>query len=165
MNLNCKIVANSSIVASMSQTDTKIATILHDHGLSLTKQRQFVFEQLEDRDPLSMQELYERCRGELDRASLYRIVSVFEQLGIVRRVHIGWKYKLELSDSFAGHHHHLTCLSCHTVIPINEAALEAFISNVAASHEFKPLEHQVEIQGLCKDCARSSEEQKSATAL
>lgn len=139
----------------MSQTDSQIATILHDHGLSLTRQRLFVFELLEGREPISMHELYELSKGELDRASLYRIVAVFEQLGIVQRVHIGWKYKIELSDSFAEHHHHLTCLSCHKVIPINEQALETFISSTAASHNFKPLEHQVEIQGLCEQCSSS----------
>lgn len=136
----------------MSQSDAKIATILREHGLSLTKQRLIVFELLEGRDPVSMHELYELAQGGLDRASLYRTVSVFEQLGVVRRVHIGWKYKIELSDSFAGHHHHLTCLACYKVIPISEVELEAFIGSAAASHNFEPTEHQVEIQGYCEDC-------------
>jgi len=140
----------------MSQSEAKIATILHDNSLSLTKQRQLVFELLEDSEPLSMHELYALSKDSLDRASLYRTVSLFEKLGIIQRVNIGWKYKVELSDSFAGHHHHLTCLKCHKVIPINEAELEAFIGSVAASHNFRPLEHQVEIQGVCRLCAVGS---------
>ena len=139
----------------MSQTDSKIATILHDHGLSLTRQRFLVFELLEGREPLSMHDLYELSKGRLDRASLYRTISVFEQLGIVRRVNIGWKYKIELSDRFVEHHHHLACLNCHKVVPINEAELEAFIGSVAMNHNFKPLEHQVEIQGLCEEMRRT----------
>jgi len=33
---------------------------------------------------------------------------------------IGWKYKLELSNAFQHHHHHLTCLQCGGVTPLPE---------------------------------------------
>src|SRR5579884_2302047 len=133
----------------MSQINQDIATILKNNGLSVTKQRLFVFKLLEVREPLTMYELYDLAKGRLDRASLYRIITVFEKLGIVQRINIGWKYKIELSDKFSDHHHHLTCLKCHKVIPISEAELETFISGLATSHKFKPVEHQVEVQGYC----------------
>jgi len=136
----------------MSQMNQEIATILKDNGLSITKQRLVVFELLEGREPVTMYELYDLARGKLDRASLYRTISVFEELGIVRRINIGWKYKVELSDKFAEHHHHLACLKCHKVIPISEQELERFISGLAMSYNFKPVEHQVEVQGYCQDC-------------
>lgn len=47
-----------------------------------------------------MYELYDLAKGHLDRASLYRIITVFERIGIVRRINIGWKYKIELSVGF-----------------------------------------------------------------
>lgn len=131
---------------------TELETILRRSGYSMTKQRQLIFDILTGQEPLTMHELYERAKGQIDRASVYRIVTLFEQLAIVRRLNIGWKYKIELSDTFAEHHHHLTCLHCHKVIPINERALEAFITNLAADHTFKPVEHQVEIQGYCSSC-------------
>lgn len=137
----------------MSQINQEIATILKDNGLSVTKQRLAVFELLEGREPITMYELYDLARDKLDRASLYRTVSLFEELGIVRRINIGWKYKVELSDKFAEHHHHLACLKCHKVIPINEQELEKFISGLAMSYNFEPIEHQVEVQGYCKDCS------------
>ena len=138
----------------MSQKLDDIATILKANGYSVTKARQLVFELLQDSEPKSMHELYAQANGELDRASLYRIIDLFESLGVVSRVNIGWKYKIELSDKFAEHHHHLTCLNCHKIIPINEHELEAFISNLASEQGFKPVEHQVEIQGFCRDCQR-----------
>jgi Fur family ferric uptake transcriptional regulator len=100
-----------------------------------------------------MYELYDLAKGQLDRASLYRIITVFEKLGIVQRINIGWKYKIELSDKFAEHHHHLTCLKCGRIIPINEDELEAFFEGLAHSHKFKPTEHQVEVQGYCETCS------------
>lgn len=140
----------------MSQSKPNIATVLKQSGLSVTRQRLVVFELLENKEPMTMHELHELSKDSLDRASLYRIITVFEELGIVSRVNIGWKYKIELSDKFAEHHHHLTCLKCHKVIPINENALEAFIANLASSHKFKATEHQVELQGYCELCIAGS---------
>lgn len=100
-----------------------------------------------------MRELQQLAGSGLDRASLYRIIAVFEKLGIAHRVNIGWKYKIELSDRFSEHHHHMTCLHCHKIIPINEQELEQFINNLSVQHEFQPIEHQIEIQGYCSTCA------------
>ena len=136
----------------MSQISDEIATILKSNGLSVTKQRVLVFELLEGREPVSMYELYELAKGHLDRASLYRIINIFEQRGIVRRINIGWKYKIELSDKFAEHHHHLSCLKCGRIIPISEHELEDFIAGISLNHNFTPVDHEIEVQGYCENC-------------
>lgn len=99
-----------------------------------------------------MREMCERAASTMDRASVYRTVALFEQIGVIHRINIGWKYKIELSDAFAEHHHHLTCLKCKRIIPINESALETFVAGLAASHHFKLTVHQIEIQGYCAKC-------------
>ncbi len=128
-------------------------TILKDAGQSVTKPRVAVFKALFGREPLGMHELIGRV-GKVDRASVYRTVELFENLGVVHRVNIGWKYKLELTDKFAEHHHHLSCTNCGRTISMNEDELEALIAKLAAGHRFKPSSHQIEIQGLCEDCSR-----------
>ena len=134
-----------------SATDLLTET-LKTHGYSDTHARRIVFELLWEHEPQSMHELYQRCAGRLDRASLYRATTLYEQLGIVRRVHIGWKYKLELSELFNEHHHHLSCMVCGKVVPISQETFEHFIQSVATEHGFKPLQHQIEIQGTCRAC-------------
>ncbi|HEY5805836.1 MAG TPA: Fur family transcriptional regulator [Candidatus Saccharimonadales bacterium] len=126
-------------------------TILKSSNLSVTKARLAVFEALLSQEPLSMHQLVERT-GKIDRASVYRAVELFEQLGILQRLNTGWKYKLELTDKFAAHHHHLTCTSCGRTIDMNEGELEQLISRLARGHSFKPTSHQIEIQGLCTSC-------------
>lgn len=140
----------------MSQKETDIATILRDNGLHVTKQRLLVFGVLENGDSLTMYELYELLKGRLDRASLYRIITTFENLGMVTRINIGWKYKIELSDKFTEHHHHLTCITCGTTIQISEDELESFIESLSRNHKFKPAEHQIEIQGYCDTCTKAN---------
>jgi len=131
-----------------------ISEILKDNGFSVTKQRLLVFNLLEGREPLTMYELYDLAKGQLDKASLYRTVNLFEKLGIVQRINIGWKYKIELSDTFSEHHHHLTCLKCHQIVPINEDELESFMSKLSRAYDFTAVGHQVEIQGYCIECSK-----------
>src|SRR5437868_2920376 len=89
-----------------------LKTLLKNGGASLTKPRRAVFDLLLGQEPQSMQVLIKRADGKLDRATVYRTVDLFERPGIVHRLNIGWKYKIELSDVFVGHHHHFHCTNC-----------------------------------------------------
>ena len=137
----------------MADPDSVLRNTIKAHGYSLTKPRQVVFDALQNQEPQSLSSLVATCQGKIDRASVYRTIQLFEQLGIVQRLQIGWKYKLELSDSFSHHHHHLTCTQCGKVIPINEdEALEQQLHKLASTHNFLSQAHQLEIRGLCKNC-------------
>lgn len=125
--------------------------LLKTSGHSVTKARLSVFGAFLGNEPVGMAELVRRV-PEVDRASVYRAINLFEQLGIVQRVNIGWKYKLELTDRFAAHHHHLSCTNCGRTIEMNEEELEQLIRSLARAHDFTPTAHQIEIQGLCADC-------------
>lgn len=135
--------------------DTVLAELrrrLKQHGQSLTKPRQIVFMALRGKEPQTMNQLVSAC-PEIDRASVYRTIALFERTGIVQRLQIGWKYKLELTDAFSHHHHHLTCTKCGRVISFDEsAALESELLRIAADENFKIQTHQLEIQGLCAGC-------------
>ena len=133
----------------------QLKTTLKQHGFSLTAARRKVFAALQDQEPQAMHELILHCAG-IDRASTYRIVALFEQVGIVQRLHIGWKYKLELTDAFSHHHHHLSCLACGQVIALPEdAALEKRLLALAQARHFLAQDHQLEIRGHCAECTRT----------
>lgn len=131
-----------------------LKTTLRKNGYSLTKARRQVFAALVSQEPQTIQQLAKRVSG-VNRASVYRIVSVFEKLGIVQRLQIGWKYKLELSDTFHYHHHHLSCVSCGAIVPLREdVLLEANIRGLAMDYGYKPVSHQLEVSGLCPECRK-----------
>lgn len=101
-----------------------------------------------------MRDLALEAQGTIDRASLYRTIDLFERLGIVQRIYIGWKYKIELTDIFTHHHHHVSCLGCGKVVAITEETeIERLIHNLAAKHDFTAQNHQLEIRGYCKQCS------------
>lgn len=125
---------------------------LRTAGYSVTTARRGVFKALQGQGPLTMQELVSRCK-DIDRASVYRTIALFEELGIIERLQSGWKYRLELSDTFHEHHHHATCLSCGQSIDIPEdTRLEVRLYEVADLLDFQLERHQLELQGYCKDC-------------
>jgi len=136
----------------MNESSATLQSLLKEKGYSLTKPRELVLSRLLGKEPMTMRELLSSMGNEIDRASVYRTIAVFEETGVTQRLSIGWKYKIELTDNFADHHHHLTCSVCKKIIPINEQELENFIYKAAAQNNFYANRHQVEIQGTCAAC-------------
>jgi Fe2+ or Zn2+ uptake regulation protein len=137
----------------MTEPLEQFKTALKTNSQSLTETRLAVFKALQDKEPQTMREVVAACAGQVDRASVYRTISLFERLGIAQRLQIGWKYKLELGDAFHRHHHHLTCAKCGTTIPLPEdRQLEARLHMLSRTQDFIMKGHQLEIQGLCRNC-------------
>jgi Fur family ferric uptake transcriptional regulator len=140
----------------MSILTEQFKTTLKSHGKSVTKARLAVFEVLSEHESLTMRELAQYVDQAIDRASIYRAISLFEKLGIVQRIQIGWKYRLELSDTFSPHHHHLHCITCGKLVSLQENEnLELLINNLAATAGFKLTQHQLELAGYCRDCQQA----------
>lgn len=134
-------------------TTTILSAKLRGHGLSCTKQRQLVFDILQEQGAMSMAELTSLCHGQADRASIYRTIQLFEKLNFVRRVNIGWKYKLELSDVFNGHHHHITCNSCGRLQDLqDDSRLQSILAAMVEQTGFSIVGHDLEVAGICKTC-------------
>jgi Fur family ferric uptake transcriptional regulator len=137
----------------MTGTRTTIEVFLKKNGYNVTKARQIVFDALAASEPVTTNELIKKVSPKVNRASVYRTIELFEKLGIATRLQIGWKHKIELSDLFHNHHHHLTCLKCGDVIDVAEDfVLENEIARLSYVHKFKAVDHQLEIRGFCKNC-------------
>lgn len=127
--------------------------IISRNGYRLTVTREAIFKALASPEPQSLAEIITRTKGKVDRVSIYRSIELFERLGIVNRINVGWKYKIELSDKFVDHHHHMSCLDCGVVFEINEGDyLDELIHKVTSEKSFTPIKHTFEIEGHCKGC-------------
>ena len=127
--------------------------VLRENNYSVTAARQRVFQLLLGQEPQFMHQLLARAGDTVDRVSIYRTIELYERLGIVHRIPIGWKYKLELSDIFLAHHHHISCLACGKVTAIKEdESLERLIEKMSAAAHFRLQAHQLELQGYCQNC-------------
>jgi Fe2+ or Zn2+ uptake regulation protein len=134
----------------------KFQEILRQSGNHVTDTRVLIFRLLLNQKPQTMNQLIARAKDKADRVSVYRNIELFEKMGIVNRIQIGWKYKLELSDQFVAHHHHLNCLRCSTVTDIEDAAIGEIIDKISRAHDFEPTRHTFEVDGYCATCSRLS---------
>ncbi len=141
----------------MKNANRTFVEILRKNSDHVTYARRQVFEALYGKHPQSMNELYRRLEHVVDRSSVYRAISLFEKRGIVHKIRIGWKYKIELSDIFMNHHHHISCLRCGRVVAMRQDyRLESLIFELAKENNFSEPVHQFEIQGNCWHCTRVS---------
>jgi len=128
-------------------------TDLKKQGLSLTEPRLLLFKILGLKQALTINQIVLKASPKIDRATVYRNIKLFERLGIVQRIQIGFKYRLELSDRYLNHHHHLTCRSCQQTVDLNEdKILEERLSQLTTSAGWQMDSHHLEIQGLCPAC-------------
>lgn len=137
----------------MEQELKKLSASLQASGNSVTEQRKIVFLALLTNSPVSMQKLAAMVSPKVNRASTYRIIELFEKLGIVHRLQLGWKYQIELSDDYIAHHHHMTCIVCETVYEFEEnTMIEHELKQVTMERNFVMQHHQLEIRGICNAC-------------
>ena len=107
--------------------------------------------------PLTIPELLAEA-GEIPQSSAYRNLSVLCEAGVARRLPGPDDFgRFELAEDLAGHHHHLRCTSCGSVVDFIaparlERALMASAGEVASSTGFELDGHSVEFSGRCPRC-------------
>ncbi|MCU1398916.1 MAG: Fe2+/Zn2+ uptake regulation protein [Acidimicrobiales bacterium] len=99
-----------------------------------------------------------RLDPELAQSSVYRNLAVLEQAGVITRVvtHDEWA-RFELAEDIGGHHHHLICEQCGTVLDVVvpdtvEATLDESLASLAAMNGFELRHHRLDLVGVCTEC-------------
>jgi Fur family ferric uptake transcriptional regulator len=87
-------------------------------------------------------------------ATIYRTLQHLAQAGLARTFPAGeGELAYKLCDP--GHHHHLICERCGTVVEIPSCEVEEWAMAVATRRGFSLSSHQAELFGLCDTCART----------
>ena len=128
--------------------------LLKEKGYKITPTRMAVLEIfLKNHKPISALYIYKKLNGKINEATVYRILSSFEESSILRKVDLR-KDSLffELNDD---HHHHIVCTQCGEIEDFKEnKEIEKLLEKVVGeSKKFKNIkEHSLELFGLCKIC-------------
>ena len=92
-------------------------------------------------------------RSDIGLATVYRVLTQFEQAGILSRSHFeSGKAVYELNEGT--HHDHLVCLDCGRVEEFYDAEIEKRQRAVAQSRGFELHDHALSLYAACnkKDC-------------
>ena len=135
---------------------------LRRDGQRYTANRRVLIDALREADrPVTVLELIDGAPG-MAQSSAYRNLSVLEDAGVVRRlVTADDTARYELAEDLTGHHHHLICERCGSVIDIDvpaelEDGVTSFSSSIAKSHGFRIEHHRLDLIGICPACSAAA---------
>ncbi|BEP45245.1 ferric iron uptake transcriptional regulator [Variovorax sp. 375MFSha3.1] len=91
--------------------------------------------------------------SDIGLATVYRVLTQFEQAGILERSHFeSGKAVYELNEGT--HHDHLICTSCGKVEEFYDAEIERRQQMIAKDKGWILQDHAMSLYGLCGDCAK-----------
>ena len=131
---------------------------LKSTGLKVTVPRLKVldlFQHSEERH-LTAEDVYRRLlevHSDIGLATVYRVLTQFEQAGLLVRHHFeGGKAVYELNEG--AHHDHLVCLQCGRVEEFYDAEIETRQRAVAQARGFALQDHSLALYATCTkaDC-------------
>jgi len=139
-------------------------TRLRDSGFRITKPRIALLETLAQLErPVPIEHLHQRLTSHrCDLVTVYRCLSAFERIGIVRRsfLHNGTSlYELSLGN--LPKHYHIICRSCGGSERVDYFPVEG-IERMLRDRGYTELSHIVEFFGTCPTCTASRTNRRDA---
>ena len=135
-------------------TSEQLAADLKNTGLKVTIPRikvLTIFEQSKTRH-LSAEDVYKQMLLEdldVGLATVYRVLTQFEQAGILRRSNFeAGKAVFELDQG--SHHDHLVCIDCGRVEEFFDPRIEERQRKIAEAHGFELQDHALALYGQCQ---------------
>jgi len=136
--------------------EKQFAGLLSQHELKVTSARLLVLQIISAANSaVSQPKIETQVNGKVDRVTLYRILSAFEQKGILHKVidlNGTANYALCSSKCTSHTHHdehlHFNCTNCLKVYCMNDFSLPP----VQLPNGFTAGSFNLSITGLCKEC-------------
>jgi len=131
---------------------------LKDAGLKATVPRIKILSLLEENTVrhVSAEDVYKillESGEDLSLATVYRVLTQFEQAGLVTKHHFeGGHSVFELNEG--GHHDHILCVKCGRVDEFVDTVIEDRQKKIAAEKGYNMTDHSLYIFGICSDCQR-----------
>lgn len=129
---------------------------LKDAGLKITLPRIKILQILESKDVhhVSAEDVYKlllKNGEEIGLATVYRVLTQFEQAGLVARHNFeGGHSVFELASE--AHHDHIVCVKCGLVEEFADEQIETRQKEVAARMGFELTDHHLNMYGICPGC-------------
>lgn len=140
----------------MSATGIQKEEIKYPEGIKWTRQRKDVYRVLlAAAEPLSAVQVYNRIEQKQDEnyavSTVYRILSVFEQRGLVTKTTWLGDGTVLYELNTGGHTHYAICLKCHKKVALKACPFEHLhLEN--SPENFQITGHKLELYGYCENC-------------
>ena len=147
---------------------TDVGDVLRQHGYRLTSPRWLVWSVLRSADGhLTADEVTDRVNDAdptVNRSSVYRSLTIFEELDLVRRSHLGIDESARWEIAHPDDEFHLVCRSCGSVGHHAGELVDRIRSHLHERHDFIADGVDLVITGQCADCSRARGTEESQLA-
>jgi Fur family ferric uptake transcriptional regulator len=125
-------------------------------GLKVTLPRRKILDILEtaDQHHLSAEDIYSLLRDsgeDIGLATVYRVLTQFEEAGLVTRHHFETGQSVFELDH-GQHHDHLVCIKCGHVEEFCDDVIELRQKEIARKAGYQMTDHALNIYGICAAC-------------
>jgi len=128
---------------------------LSEYGYRLTPQRLMIVSAIENSNAhISAEEIYAQVVAKyphVNISTVYRTLELLKQLGLVTETSFG-EGRLRYHPVRDGHHHHLVCIECGTVINLEESLLSSLEGTLLREYKFGADLRHLAIFGRCAKC-------------
>ncbi len=128
---------------------------LAELGYRLTPQRMLVLAAVENSDGhISAEEIYAQVVAKyphVNISTIYRTLDLLKRLGLVTETDLGGG-RVRYHPAAKGHHHHLICQQCGTIIDLEESLLSPLRETLLREYQFDADLRHLGIFGLCRKC-------------
>jgi Fur family zinc uptake transcriptional regulator len=132
--------------------------LLKEKGYKYTGKRETMVELFNREDRyLTAKEVMEAMQHEypgLSVDTVYRNLSLFEELGIVEATEWEGERRYRFHCGSGDHHHHLICKLCGRTKPLHVCPMNAVLGEPS---DFTITGHKFEIYGYCSECEERHE--------
>lgn len=137
-------------------SENEATQMLKKLGLKVTHPRLNVLKIMKQSNlrHFSAEAIYEAIKNtdkDIGLATVYRILTQFSAVGLVKKLHFEEGFSLfELQSE--EHHDHLVCVRCGAVEEFIDELIEQRQHVIAEQKHFKMTDHALVIYGVCKAC-------------
>lgn len=142
---------------------SELGTVLRDHGFRLTSPRWLVWSVLRSAaGHLTAEQVAEQVNATdptVNISSVYRSLTLFEDLDLVRESQLGIDDSARWEISHPDDHFHMVCERCGSVDHHVGELVEQVRAHLSDHHEFAAANIDLVVTGVCGSCAAGSASQ------
>ena len=127
---------------------------LKENGYRVTATREAVNKVLYDHKGAFTIEMVSDALPGIRRATIFRTVRLFQDLGIICRVNMeGGAVRYQLAST-GEHHHHFICTVCGVVTEFIDAHIDQAVNRQAQGADFELNSHTIDLYGVGSCCSK-----------
>lgn len=136
--------------------------LLKTGNLKVTRHRNAILEAMEKNDlPMTAESLYMKLREEkisISLSTVYRVLETLVDKGLATRSNLSDDNKALYELKHEDHHHHLLCVKCRQILPVDGCPLKDYEKLLEDRFGFTVKGHNLEVFGYCQKCKEKDQD-------